>query len=240
MDAWNPWHGCKRISEGCQNCYVYDRDKTYGRDSYKIGKTKDFDLPIKKDRYRNYKIADGSRLYTCMTSDFFIDTADEWRLDVWRYIQERKGIHFTIFTKRVDRIKSCLPFDWDAGYPNVTLICSVENQKQCEARMPIFKSITAQHKMVACAPLLENINIEKYLDESIELVSACGENGKNARPCDFNWVLSLRAQCQNKSVPFHFNKTGTYLIVNEKRFFVPYAKQAEQAHKANVDYLFDK
>ena len=22
-DIWNPWHGCKKCSEGCQNCYMY-------------------------------------------------------------------------------------------------------------------------------------------------------------------------------------------------------------------------
>ncbi|MDE6046291.1 MAG: phage Gp37/Gp68 family protein, partial [Alistipes sp.] len=20
--AWNPWHGCRKISEGCRHCYV--------------------------------------------------------------------------------------------------------------------------------------------------------------------------------------------------------------------------
>lgn len=23
---WNPWHGCIKCSEGCQNCYVYYLD----------------------------------------------------------------------------------------------------------------------------------------------------------------------------------------------------------------------
>ena len=23
MATWNPWHGCKKISPGCANCYVY-------------------------------------------------------------------------------------------------------------------------------------------------------------------------------------------------------------------------
>ncbi len=22
-DIWNPWHGCRKCSEGCQNCYMY-------------------------------------------------------------------------------------------------------------------------------------------------------------------------------------------------------------------------
>ena len=25
-DIWNPWHGCKKISEGCKNCYMYYLD----------------------------------------------------------------------------------------------------------------------------------------------------------------------------------------------------------------------
>ncbi|MBE6038714.1 MAG: DUF5131 family protein, partial [Anaerofustis stercorihominis] len=23
MSGWNPWHGCRKISDGCKNCYVY-------------------------------------------------------------------------------------------------------------------------------------------------------------------------------------------------------------------------
>ena len=38
-DIWNPWHGCKKYSEGCENCYMYyldsQRDKD-GSDIYKV------------------------------------------------------------------------------------------------------------------------------------------------------------------------------------------------------------
>ncbi len=27
MANWNPWHGCRKYSEGCQNCYVYRMDE---------------------------------------------------------------------------------------------------------------------------------------------------------------------------------------------------------------------
>lgn len=23
---WNPWHGCKKVSPGCKNCFVYKMD----------------------------------------------------------------------------------------------------------------------------------------------------------------------------------------------------------------------
>lgn len=237
-NTWNPWHGCKKVSEGCKNCYVYDRDGAYGRDASVVAKTKDFDLPLRLDRSGNYKLADGARVYVCMTTDFFIDEADEWREEVWEFIRRRHLVHFSIFTKRVERIGLCLPKDWGDGYSNVTLICSVENQKQCVRRLPIFKEIPAKHKMIACAPFLEQIQLEPFLDDTIELVSACGENGQNARVCNFDWVISLKRQCENKNVPFHFSKTGTFLIVSGKKYFIPYAKQAEQAHKANIDFLY--
>ena len=26
-DIWNPWHGCVKCSEGCENCYMYFLDE---------------------------------------------------------------------------------------------------------------------------------------------------------------------------------------------------------------------
>lgn len=26
-DIWNPWHGCRKCSEGCENCYMYFLDR---------------------------------------------------------------------------------------------------------------------------------------------------------------------------------------------------------------------
>ena len=38
MAQWNPWHGCRKISAGCQNCYVYRIDATFDRDASAITK----------------------------------------------------------------------------------------------------------------------------------------------------------------------------------------------------------
>ena len=45
LPIWNPWHGCRKISAGCLNCYVYRRDESVGRDASAVVKTADFDLP---------------------------------------------------------------------------------------------------------------------------------------------------------------------------------------------------
>ena len=80
MAIWNPWHGCHKISPGCRNCYVYRRDGTFGKDSSIVSRTGAFDLPLKRNRQKEYKLtAEDNPVYTCMTSDFFIEEADGWR-----------------------------------------------------------------------------------------------------------------------------------------------------------------
>nr|WP_330419968.1 DUF5131 family protein [[Clostridium] symbiosum] len=44
MATWNPWHGCKKISPGCANCYVYRRDAEFGKDSSIVARTFSFEL----------------------------------------------------------------------------------------------------------------------------------------------------------------------------------------------------
>ena len=64
--------GCKKISPGCLNCYVYRRNAEFGKDSSTISKTASFHLPIKRSRSSEYKPQPGGEcVYTCMTSDFF-------------------------------------------------------------------------------------------------------------------------------------------------------------------------
>ncbi|MFQ8582558.1 MAG: DUF5131 family protein [Holdemania massiliensis] len=30
-DIWNPWHGCIKISEGCEHCYMFYLDRQRGQ-----------------------------------------------------------------------------------------------------------------------------------------------------------------------------------------------------------------
>jgi hypothetical protein len=44
--------------------------------STKTVKNSNFDFPIKKNRQGNFKISSGELVYTCLTSDFFLEDAD--------------------------------------------------------------------------------------------------------------------------------------------------------------------
>ena len=54
--------------------------------------------------------------YVGLSTDFFVEEADEWRDEAWRIIRQRPDIVFRLLTKRAHRIKDCLPKDWGDGY----------------------------------------------------------------------------------------------------------------------------
>ena len=109
---WNLWHGCHKKSEGCQHCYVFRRDAEFEKDSNVVTKTSSFNLPIRRDCSGNWKVPSGTLIWTCFTSDFFIEEADQWREDAWLMIHRRNDLHFFMITKRPERILQCLPEDW--------------------------------------------------------------------------------------------------------------------------------
>lgn len=235
---WNPWHGCTKISPGCKYCYVYRQDERYGSEvaSNLCKKNKTFDLPIQKHRDGSYKIPSGKTVFTCFTSDFLLEDADEWRPECFRMMKERSDCMFIFFTKRIDRLEQCLPPDWGDGYDNVHIGCTVENQDRADYRLPIFLNAPIKHKSIICAPLLENLSISKYLDSTIEEVSVGGESGNEARECHYEWVLNIRRQCVEQNIPFCFHQTGANFIKNGKVYRIERRFQHSQAKKANIDF----
>ena len=104
-DIWNPWHGCRKYSEGCDHCYMYYLDSLRDVNSTLITKTNNFNYPLQKKRDGSFKVQAGELIRVCMTSDFFLEKADVWRESIWDIIRYRKDVKFYILTKRAERIK---------------------------------------------------------------------------------------------------------------------------------------
>ena len=236
MAGWNPWHGCRKISAGCQNCYVYRIDSAFDRDASEVKKTAAYNLPLKKSRNGMYKLLPGDTVYTCFSSDFFLDEADAWRIDAWQMIRYRSDLHFYIITKRIDRFEVNLPLDWGEGYTNVTICSTCETQERADYRLPVLLSLPIRHKAIICEPLLEQINLSRWLVPSIEGVIVGGESGAQARICDYDWVYDIRTQCSEHRVAFHFKQTGARFIKDGRLFNIKRRDQHLQAAKAAIDF----
>lgn len=233
---WNPWHGCVKWSEGCRNCYVYRRDTSVGRDASNVARTKTFSYPLAKDRSGAYKVSPGASVFCCMTSDFFLDAADPWREEIWDIIRTRSDVHFSIITKRITRFSECIPADWGEGWDNVTICCTVENQRAADERLPLFLSLPIRKKNIVCEPLLSPIHMEQWLGPKISLVIAGGESGLEARPCDYAWILDIRRQCADAGVSFWFKQTGARLIKDGRMYRIRRQYQHSQARRAGINY----
>lgn len=207
-----------------------------GVSSSEVHKNADFSLPLKRKRDKSYKIPSGRVVFTCFTSDFLVEGADAWRQEAWDMMRTRSDLMFFFFTKRIDRLSEVLPLNWNDGYDNVIIGCTVENQAMADYRLPIFNALPIKHKAIIVAPLLEQISLADYLNSSIEEVSVGGESGALARICNYEWILDLRRQCIEKNVPFRFHQTGAKLIKDGKLYRIKRKFQIVQAYKANINY----
>lgn len=178
------------------------------------------------------------QLYVGLSTDFFVEEADEWREEAWRIIRQRPDMVFRLLTKRANRIKECLPMDWGDGYENVLLQVTTENQQRADERLSILLDIPAKHKGFMAAPFIGEVDAEQYLATGqFEEVLCGGENYDGARPCHYEWVKKLSDQCRKYDVTFDFIETGTVFVKDGKTYHIPDKRtQSLQAFKSGLSY----
>lgn len=207
--TWNPWYGCEKISPGCKFCYMYRDMERYGRDPFTVQRSKTtFRDPLKWKEPR--------LVFTCSWSDFFIEAADGWRDEAWEIIRQTPHT-YQILTKRPELIAERLPKDWGAGYENVWLGVSAENQECANRRIPALLNVPARIRWVSAEPLLEGIDFWEHGPEvsfswlngfggcdpaipGIDWVVAGGESGSD-RVCEVSWITNIVDQCRAAKVP---------------------------------------
>ena len=54
-----------------------------GIDTSKVSRNAHFDMPLKKGRNGQFKIAPGMELLVGLSTDFFVEEADPWRDEAW-------------------------------------------------------------------------------------------------------------------------------------------------------------
>jgi protein gp37 len=154
-------------------------------------------------------------------------------------MRERSDVKFFLLTKRPQRVTDCLPKDWGKGWENIFFNVTCENQRRADERIPILLELPFKHKGIMCAPFIGPVSIKKYLPAGqIEQVICGGENYDGARPCNFDWVKALQAECVAANITFCFIETGTEFIKDGRRYHIPKKMvQSEMAWKSNINHI---
>jgi protein gp37 len=204
---------------------MYRDKERYGQDPTKVVRSSTtFRAPLKTGKHH---WPDGSRVFTCSWSDWFIAEADAWRPEAWDVIKARPGLTFQILTKRPERIRDHLPPDWGEGYPNVWFGVSVENQLAAE-RADILKFLPAAVRFLSLEPLIGPVEFESLVGIHWAIIG--GESGKkrdgttlltdahgsHARPMDIDWVDDLLTLCRRDGVAVFVKQLGTNPVVSER------------------------
>jgi protein gp37 len=219
---------------------MYFLDRLRNENGANIHKTKStFRYPIQTDKNGRYKIQSGELIRVCMTSDFFVEEADEWRAEAWEMMRQRPDVKFFLLTKRPQRVRECLPDGWGDGWENIMFNVTCENQRRADERIPLLLDLPFKHKGIMCAPFIGAVRIEKYLAEGqIEQVICGGENYDGARACHFDWVKELRRECEKYNITFCFIETGTYFVKDGRTYHMPKKSiQSEMAYKSGMNYV---
>jgi protein gp37 len=146
----------------------------------------------------------GRLIFVNSMSDLFHEKVPlEFIQKVFATMNETPQHTYQVLTKRADRL-GLLSAKLLWG-PNIWMGVSVESEHYVH-RIDNLRRTRAKTKFLSLEPLLGPLE-EIDLDE-INWVIVGGESGPGARPMKPSWVRSIRDQCLEGGVAFHFKQWG--------------------------------
>lgn len=219
--TWNPVAGCTIISPGCTNCYAMRmaarlaamKQAKYENTTRVSGGRAKWNGHIKLDANSLStpgKWSTGRMIFVNSMSDVFHDDVPlSFLQKVFKVMEETPQHTYQVLTKRAENLER---YAGDLPWPdNVWMGVSVESADYL-SRIDHLRRTPAAVKFLSLEPLLgplDNINLN-----GVDWAIAGGESGPNARAVQPEWVRSIRDQCINTGVAFHFKQWGG---VNKKR-----------------------
>jgi protein gp37 len=204
--TWNWATGCTKLSEGCENCYMfreYPRLKRFGLSAYEWNPA---DLHIHENTLRKPLEWKSPRMiFTNSMSDFFHEKIPFEFIDrVLDVIRKTPQHTYQVLTKRSWRM---IQYGKRIGrFPdNIWLGVTVESSTY-KFRIDHLRKTRASVRFLSIEPLISPVGI---LDlRGIDWVIAGGESGPDHRPCQIEWVREVRDQCVTSHLPFFFKQWG--------------------------------
>lgn len=214
--TFNPWWGCTKVSPACKLCYAEVWARRVGQDIWgkhserRFFGEKHWQQPLLWEADAKTKGV-RRRVFCASMADVFEDRRDldPWREKLWPIIAATPHLDWLLLTKRPEHAARLAP--WKGTWPeNVWFGTTVETQHWANKRLPHLAQIPARIKFLSCEPLLGHVSLGDYLKTDINWVIAGGESGGKSRPTKPEWFRSLRDQCRDAGVAFHFKQWGNW------------------------------
>jgi len=215
-------HWCRKVSEGCLNCYAetMNNSPSFSFASGLRYRGEAPSLALKSDVLDSWRRAKkpAKRFVGSMTDIFGEWVPREWHVEILDAMMDAPSQTFLFITKRPLVMKKAID-EWCrlrglSRLPdNIWCGVTMENQKRAEERIPILLEIPAKIRFITAEPLLSEIRIPL---DGVDWVMVGGETGPRARPCDVNWIRTFVRLCKKYQVPIFVKQTGTNPTMNSK------------------------
>lgn len=237
--------GCTKVSMACDFCYAEAFDHRlggahWGPHAPRRLLSDDYWREPLKWNAAAAKAGERHRVFSSSMADVFENVDDGQLPRLWDLIRLTPALDWLLLTKRPQNIARMLPPDWGAGWPNVWLGTSVENQTEADRRIPHLLAVPAAVRFLSCEPLLGPVRLvltglpgwdedwklcaltgqewagrgfdqdAPLMEPRIHWVIVGGESGPGARPMHPDWARALRDQCVAAGVPFFFKQWGEW------------------------------
>jgi len=211
--TFNPWHGCQRVSPGCEHCYAETLAARFGTEwgpkvERRFFGDKHWNDPVRWNK-KAEKLGVRQKVFCASMADVFEDRRD---LDIhrerlWKLIEATPFLDWQLLTKRPQNIKAMLPESLPRR--NVWLGTTIESQEYADQRIPhLIRNAAAVHFLSyepglgpvkifdGCAPYPIQTPIGETLPPSTLWVIVGGESGNGARPFQVSWARDIVEQCR--------------------------------------------
>lgn len=204
--TFNPWIGCQKISPGCDHCYAEAMmDHRYGTVQWGPHGER---VRTSQSNWRKplqwAKAANGTRpkVFCASLADVFDNRAPFGaREDLWTLIRATPQLDWLLLTKRPENVAKMLPAEWGAGWSNVWLGTTCEDQKHFDHRWTIFSRVPAIIRFISYEPALGPLTLGNARPDWVICGGESGA-GDGTRFMEPAWARSIRDQCAAKGIYF--------------------------------------
>lgn len=220
--TFNPWIGCQHASPGCDHCYAEQQntfrkwaaDGAWGPHAERRRTSVvNWKKPVVWNADgRRFERTHGRRrrVFCASLADVFDNKVPAgWRTDLFRLIRDTPNLDWQLLTKRPQNIANMLPTDWgEAGYPNVWLGTTTEDEKHYRMRWPVLARVPAVVHFISYEPAIGSLGRINLAGSYPDWIIAGGESGPKARVMGGQWARAVRDECRDLGIPFFFKQWG--------------------------------
>ena len=203
MISVNLAYGCKRVSPGCDNCYIARypfayHTKRFGLKTPFEGEVGYFDYARQTKKVEHQP--KNSVIFVNALTDTFGNFIPDSKRDEWHdFFRSHPEYQFMLLTKRPGKMMTY--YKTRSVPDNVWLGTTVESSRFIP-RIKLLKAIEANVRWVCFEPLLEDIG---EIDlQGVHLISVGGESGPHARSFDPEWARNLLRVARAQGVAYSY------------------------------------